>query len=65
MEKVPVYYCLDCGYVGSAPGNCPQCGGEMISDDVSLPHEVEEEKRYDDGLLEDEIEEEDSEEEEM
>lgn len=51
-KEMPVYYCLQCGYVGSMPGICPECRGEMVPDDVSLPNETDDSnKRYDDELL--------------
>ncbi len=54
MEQVPVYYCTECGYIGNMPGRCPQCGGEMMADNVSLPHEKDEQK-YDAHLLDEEV----------
>lgn len=53
MNDIPVCYCLDCGYVGNAPGACPQCGGVLLADDVNLPHEKIEDEKYDEELLED------------
>lgn len=59
MNEIPVFYCLDCGYVGNAPGICPQCGGTLVADDMNLPHEKDdEENKYDDDLM-DEVEDED------
>lgn len=57
MKDLPVFYCLDCGYVGNAPGICPECGGTLVADDMNLPNETDEDEKYDSGLLEDEEEE--------
>ncbi len=51
MNDIPVFYCLNCGYVGTAPGTCPECGGTLVADDMNLPHENEDDK-YDEDLLE-------------
>ncbi|MDO8513179.1 MAG: hypothetical protein Q7S37_01645 [bacterium] len=54
MNEIPVFYCLECGYVGNAPGICPQCSATLVADDMNLPNEKEEDGKYDEAVLEDE-----------
>ncbi len=60
-DNVPTYYCLVCGYIGNAPGICPECGAQLMADDINLPNEndpEDEDMKYDENLLEDDDDEE-------
>lgn len=54
MNDIPVFYCLSCGYVGNAPGTCPECGGTLVADDMNLPNENDEDNKYDTDLMDEE-----------